>query len=128
MDLIELLCICDKEANLNVLLKQMELYTPNIITFLGPVPEKLISERKHTNKSPTHSASFVASPAENGQYPHKFIEPKLMKPISCHYCGKLVVLLGKGFTCKVCKMSVHKKCATNVPFCGGTGYQAENTS
>ena len=123
-EVIELLGICDKEANLNVLLKQMELYTPTVIDFLGPAPEKLMEERKHTRKSMVHrttSASFSGLTSENGPQPHSFIEQRLtMKPISCYYCGKLVVLIGKGFMCKVCKMSVHKKCATNVPFCGGT--------
>lgn len=111
-ELREYLGICDKEANLNVLLKQMELYTPTVVDFLGPMPDNLLSERKNKNKVITD-----VPVSKDGLLPHQFVEPRLMKPISCFYCGKLIVFIGKGYTCKVCKLSVHKKCATNVQFC-----------
>ena len=110
-DLAEFLGICDKEANLNVLLRQMELYTDNVTSFLGPLPKNILSERKRTGKSPKHQE------AKDGQTPHQFIQSRLMKPSQCFYCQKLVTTFVKGYVCKSCKMTVHKKCATNVPFC-----------
>ena len=50
-ELLSFLNICDKEANLNVLLKQMELYTPVVVDFLGPVPDNLLLENKEKWKS-----------------------------------------------------------------------------
>ena len=110
-DLAEFLGICDKEANLNVLLRQMELYTDQVTSYLGPLPNNILSERKRTGKSPKHQV------AKDGQTPHQFIQSRLMKPSQCFYCQKLVTV--KGYVCKLCKMTVHKKCATNVPFCEG---------
>ena len=113
--LADFLKICDKEANLNVLLKEMELYTPTVINFLGPIPEKLLSENKHSKRS-SEEANVMISINE-GTRRHEFVEPRVMIPIACFYCNKLIVLIGKGCLCKVCKVSVHKKCATNVKFC-----------
>ena len=112
-DLAEFLGICDKEANLNVLLRQMELYTDQVTSYLGPLPNNILSERKRTGKSPKHQV------AKDGQTPHQFIQSRLMKPSQCFYCQKLVTTFVKGYVCKSCKMTVHKKCATNVPFCEG---------
>ena len=122
-DLVELLSICDKEANLNVLLKQMELYTDRVTGFLGPLPKNVLSERKHTGKSPRHQAA-----PKDGQTPHAFIQSRLMKPSQCYYCQKLVTTFVKGYVCNSCKMVVHKKCATNVPFCGGVDIKARSPS
>ena len=114
----ELLYICDKEANLNVLLKQTNLYTAQVINFLGPIPENILNESersKDTSALPVHQ-NYAS---RNGQKPHEFIYPKVIKPTQCYYCGKLVSFIGKSFLCKICKMSVHKKCSTNVSFCEG---------
>jgi len=112
---VELLFICDKEANLNVLLKQMELYSSLVIDFLGPPPENLLDESRHSRKSPLKAVNSINS---DHQQAHEFIVPKLMKPTSCYYCSKLITFT-KGYVCKICKMCVHKKCSTNAPFCGG---------
>ena len=112
-EISEFLGICDKEANLNVLLRQMELYTDEVTYFLGPLPMNILSERKRKSKSPKHQQ------ANDGHLPHQFIQSRLMKPSQCFYCQKLVTTFVKGYVCKLCKMTVHKKCATNVPFCEG---------
>ncbi|XP_065670366.1 uncharacterized protein LOC105846925 [Hydra vulgaris] len=114
-ELIFLLKICDKEANLNVLLKQMELYTPEVIDFLEPMPENILKERLHENKSFNQMNGVPTL----GEKPHDFAEPKLLKHLFCIYCSKLIILSGKGLMCKVCKVGVHKKCAFNIPFCNG---------
>jgi len=121
-DLTELLGICDKEANLNVLLRQMELYTGDVTSFLGPLPKNVLNERKHSEKSPKHQL-----PSE-GQRPHEFIQSRLMKPSQCFYCHKLVTTFVKGYVCKSCRMTVHKKCATNVPFCDGININVRSSS
>ena len=122
-ELIKLLSICDKEANLNVLLKQMELYTSQVIDFLGPMPENILKERLHTNTFPNHDNGPPVY--GEGQKPHEFVDPKIIKPIFCVYCGKLIILTGRGFVCKICKISVHKKCAFNVPFCEGVSNRSQ---
>lgn len=122
-EVIDLLCICDKEANLNVLLKQMELYTPEVVNYLGPPPANIMQESKHSHKSPVHQPSNTQ---REGEKPHEFAELPLMKPLMCFYCSKLISLISKGFVCKLCKMPVHKKCAVNVPFCDGVPIKQKN--
>lgn len=126
-ELIELLSICDKEANLNVLLKQMELYTPEITDFLGPISGDFLQERKHSKRSPTRQLQRSDGSSQS-QIPHKFAELRSVKPLHCFYCHKLVTTFGKGYVCKSCKMPVHKKCATNVPFCEGVDVRAMSSS
>ena len=114
----ELLYICNKEANLNVLFNQTNLYTTEVMDFLGPIPENILNESQR-NKSPSLVPIHQNYPNRNGQKPHEFIYLKVLKPAQCHYCGKLVSFIGKSFLCKICKISVHKKCSTNVSFCEG---------
>ena len=104
----KLLYICNKEANLNVLLNQNNLYTREVINFLGPIPENILNESQR-NKNPSLVPIHQNYPNRNGQKSHEFIYHKVLKPGQCHYCGKLVSFIVKSFLCKVCKISVHKR-------------------
>ncbi|CAH3045253.1 unnamed protein product [Porites lobata] len=52
---------------------------------------------------------------------HEFEDHTFKKLTKCFYCNGFIMigLRGQGVWCKACKMSVHRKCRDNVPYCRG---------